>query len=126
MPASVSPGCTTYRTAGRAAGPGAAAAPGVLVRVTSALLAVLVPAWAGRTGPVMPAAAAMISRMLQASQEAGQGGCPRPASAGTSFSIGQLAGTPSWPASSPYGTSGTTRRATRKISLGSAPGGRST
>ena len=67
----------------------------------------------------MTAATAMISRMLQANTTHAD-------LAGTLYSTGQLAGTPSWSASSPYGTSGSTRRATRKISLGSAPGGRST
>jgi transcriptional regulator with XRE-family HTH domain len=40
--------------------------------------------------------------------------------------IGMLAGRPSWPASSSYGSSGSTRRATRKMAFGSSPGGRST
>src|SRR5712671_6127127 len=66
-PDNVSPRCTTYLAAGRAAVPGAAAALSVLVRMTSPLFAVRVFAWAGRAGPVMPAATAMISRTLQAS-----------------------------------------------------------
>src|SRR3954463_5072703 len=66
IPARVSPGCTTYRAAGRAAGPGAAAAPGVLARVTWAALAMRMSAWAGRAGPVMPATT-MTVRMIQAS-----------------------------------------------------------
>ena len=45
---------------------------------------------------------------------------------GHSYLIGSPAGTPSWSASSSYGSSGSTRRAARKIALGSAPGGRST
>src|SRR2546430_338073 len=67
MPDRVSPSCTTYLAAGRAAVPGAAAALSVLVRVTSVLLAARVSAWAGRAGPVMTAATARISRTLQAS-----------------------------------------------------------
>src|SRR5580704_4267247 len=74
MPDNVSPYCTTYLATGRAAVPRAAvvvpnatAALSLLVRVTSVLLlAMRIFAWAGRVRPVMPAATAMISRMLQA------------------------------------------------------------
>src|SRR5438067_1208868 len=119
MPDNVSPGRTTYLVAGRAV-TDAAATLIVLAGVTWVVLpAMRVSAWAGRAGPVMQAAATMTVRMLQASTAHAD-------FAGTLYSIGQLAGTPSWPASSPYGTSGSTRRATRKISPGSAPGGRST
>ena len=67
MPASVSPGCTTYLAAGRLPGTDAAATLSVLATVTSVvLLAMRVFAWAGRTDP-FPPAATMISRMHQAS-----------------------------------------------------------
>jgi hypothetical protein len=45
---------------------------------------------------------------------------------GHGYSTGSTAGTPSCRASSQYGPSGSTRRATRKIARGSSPGGRST
>ena len=53
MPASVSPGCTTYLAAGRLPGTNAAATLSVLATVTSVvLLAMRVLAWAGRTDPL--------------------------------------------------------------------------
>jgi len=45
---------------------------------------------------------------------------------GHDYSTGSTAGTPSCLASSQYGPSGSTSRATRKIARGSSPGGRST
>src|ERR1700729_3884746 len=74
MPDNVSPCCTTYLAPGRAAVslaaavvPSATTALSLLVRVTSVLLlAMRIFAWAGRASPVVPAATAMISRMLQA------------------------------------------------------------